>query len=266
MEYRTRDVARLLQLSHAQVRALARAGVVSPERGPRGEYHFSFQDIVLLRTASSLRRARVPQSRMERALGCLKQKLPPEQPLSSFRIEAHGERIVVSDGERAWDVESNQLEIDFPHPRAIIRKLEPHATTDAEEWYQQGVELEAVSPEAAQKAYIHALELDPACADAHVNLGRLLHKKGSVASAAEHYRQALLLSANATAAFNLGIALEDLGHRGEAAQAYRTAIELDPNLADAHYNLANLYQMAGDRLSAIRHLKSYKQLTDRSHS
>ncbi len=240
--------------------------MVDPERGPRGEYHFSFQDIVLLRTASSLQRARVPQTRMQRALGCLKAKLPPELPMSSYHIEAFGERIVVSDGERAWDIESDQLEIDFPRPRAVVRRLDLQKSTDADEWYHQAIELEAVSTSSAEAAYRRALELDPAHADAHVNLGRLLHQAGRVASAAEHYRQALLLDTHATAAFNLGIALEDLGRRNEAAQAYRTAIELDPDLPEAHYNLANLCQIMGDRLSAIRHLKTYKQLTDRVQS
>jgi predicted Zn-dependent protease len=256
----------LLTVPAARVRALARAGFITPQRGPRGEYHFSFQDIVLLRTASSLQLARVPQSRMHRALGCLKTRLPPGQPLTSYRIDAHGERIVVSDGERTWDIESDQLEIDFPRPRAVIRSLPTQSVTDAEEWYQQGLELEHLSPSAAETAYRRAIELDPKHADAHVNLGRLLHQAGRVSAAAEHYRQALHLEAHATAAFNLGIALEDLGKAGEAAQAYRTAIQLDESLAEAHYNLANLCQRLGDRLSAIRHFKAYRTLTDRSTS
>ena len=49
--YTTRDVAKLLGLSEAQVRSQAR-GYLAPDRGPRNAYRFSFQDLVLLRTAS----------------------------------------------------------------------------------------------------------------------------------------------------------------------------------------------------------------------
>ena len=47
--YTTRDVARLLGWSEAQVRSHARVGYLSPARGPRNGYRFSFQDLVLLR-------------------------------------------------------------------------------------------------------------------------------------------------------------------------------------------------------------------------
>ena len=42
--YTTRDVARLLGLSEAQVRSHAR-GYLAPARGPRNAYRFSFQDL-----------------------------------------------------------------------------------------------------------------------------------------------------------------------------------------------------------------------------
>ena len=56
--YTTRDVAKLLGLSEAQVRSQAR-GYLAPDRGPRNTYRFSFQDLVLLRTAKTLGDARI---------------------------------------------------------------------------------------------------------------------------------------------------------------------------------------------------------------
>ncbi len=217
---------------------------------------------MLLRTANSLRRARVPHLRMERALGCLKQTLPADQPLSAYQIQAHGDRIVVSDGEQSWDIESNQLEIEFPRPRAVVRRIDAHVstTTEAEYWYQRGIELEALSVEDAQAAYLRAVEIEPAHADAQVNLGRILHQQKRIAEAAERYRLALVHAPHATAAFNLGLALEDLGHPVEAVTAYETALQLNPALADAHYNLAGIFHATGDSMAAIRHLKSYRAL------
>jgi DNA-binding transcriptional MerR regulator len=50
------------------ITALIAAGVISPRRGARREYRFSFQDVVLLRTARSLREARIPTRHITRSL------------------------------------------------------------------------------------------------------------------------------------------------------------------------------------------------------
>src|SRR3989449_1944085 len=75
---------------------------------------------------------------------------------------------------------------------------------DAADWYELGLELEAVEPGEARDAYRRALELDAHHADAHVNLGRLLHEQGLVEEAARHYRLGLGRNPDlATAAYNL---------------------------------------------------------------
>ena len=106
------------------------------------------------------------------------------------------------------------------------------------------------------------LELAPGHADALVNLGRLLYEEGATEAAIVHYRRALESTGgdHATAAFNLGIALEDQGRLRAATDAYRTALTADPAFADAHYNLSRLYERTGDRVSALRHLKTYRAL------
>jgi Flp pilus assembly protein TadD len=42
---------------------------------------------------------------------------------------------------------------------------------------------------------------------------------------------------------------------------YRRALELDPHLAEAHYNLATLFDQSGDSRAAIRHINEYRKLT-----
>ena len=69
--YTTRDVAKLLGLSEAQVRSQARVGYLAPDRGPHNAYRFSFQDLVLLRTAKALSEARIAPRRIRRALRAL---------------------------------------------------------------------------------------------------------------------------------------------------------------------------------------------------
>ena len=44
--------------------------------------------------------------------------------------------------------------------------------------------------------------------------------------------------------------------------AYREALALDPQLADAHFNLARLHERAGNPKDALRHLLAYRRLMD----
>ena len=97
--YTTRDVAKLLGLSEAQVRSQARVGYLAPDRGPRNSYRFSFQDLVLLRTAKALSEARIAPRRIRRALRTLISQLPAGRSLSGLRISSEGHRIVVRDGD-----------------------------------------------------------------------------------------------------------------------------------------------------------------------
>ena len=62
--------------------------------------------------------------------------------------------------------------------------------------------------------------------------------------------------------FNLAVLLEDLGREPEAIVAYREALALDPQFADAHFNLARLYERARDAKSSLRHLLAYRRMMD----
>jgi tetratricopeptide (TPR) repeat protein len=271
--YTTRDVARLLGLTVAQVRAFARDGFFTPGRGPRGDLRFSFQDLVILRTAKGLVAARIPTRRIRLALRRLKAQLPRGRSLAELRIAADGDKIVVSDGEATWSPESGQTQLDFavsdlatraaPIARRTARAAQAvEANLDAEDWYELGLELEAVAPAEARDAYRRALELDAHHVDAHVNLGRLLHEDGRLGEAEMHYRLAREGDPqHATAAFNLGITLEDLGRLPDAIEAYRQALAADPRLADAHFNVARLYERLGKKAAALRHLSIYRRLT-----
>jgi tetratricopeptide (TPR) repeat protein len=54
--------------------------------------------------------------------------------------------------------------------------------------------------------------------------------------------------------------LQDLGRLREAVAAYEAALARDPAYADAHYNLAGLYEELGEPEAAFRHLRTYKAL------
>ena len=63
-------------------------------------------------------------------------------------------------------------------------------------------------------------------------------------------------------AFNLAVLLEDLNREPDAIVAYREALALDPQLADAHFNLARLYERARNPKASLRHLLAYRRMMD----
>lgn len=270
--YTTREVAEILSLSPRQVRSCARSGFLDPARDSRNHYRFSFRDVVLLRVVKELLDAELPPRRIRAALEALRDRLPAGRPLSSVRIATDGERVLVEDAGGTWDVETGQMVIDFA-VSDLAAKAAPFARRhvdeprtgprdlDADDWYNVGVDLEAVALEEAVRAYRIALAADPDHPQANVNLGRLLHEIGDVATAREHYRRALATDPkNPVAAYNLGVALEDAGDVEEAIGLYLRAVRLDPARADAHYNLARIYEERGERDKAFRHYLRYQAL------
>lgn len=268
-----REVSEILGLTARQIRACAKAGWIEPGRGPRGDLRFSLEDLVFLRAARGLFEANVSGSRRRRALHRLCEQLPRGRGIRGIRITVEGKRIVAGQGSARWQPESGQTLLDFgpeePAPEPVpmapqaLRLVESEEgdRLSAEEWFGWGCEMEATSLEEAREAYSRALALDPRHADAHVNVGRLLHESGDAAGAEGHYRHALEARPDhATAAFDLGVALEDLGRDREALEAYDRAIDLDPANADAHYNAASLCEKLGRPAQALGHLKACREL------
>ncbi|HXO63223.1 MAG TPA: tetratricopeptide repeat protein [Steroidobacteraceae bacterium] len=266
--YSVRDVERVLQLSAGTTRGLIRAGFVSPGRGPKREYRFSFQDLIVLRAARGLIQAKVPRKRIRRSLESLRRELPVSMPLSGLAICAVGDRVVVREGDSRWQADSGQylLGLDVSVHNGVLRMVEhPRAAAPLpapqRDWFAEGLALEASDPRAAIDAYRQAAEADPDNSAAWINLGRLLHAQGATLEAEAVYGQALeRVGPDPLLLFNQGVLLEDLGRTAAALAAYRSAITEDPELADGHYNLARLYESLGEPQQAIRHLGQYRRL------
>ena len=274
--YSVRDVERLLRLSPDTTRNLVKAGFVKPARGARREYRFSFQDLIVLRTARALLDAHIPARRIRRSLASLRRELPQSMPLSGLSISAVGDHVVVRDGEAQRQIDSGQylLGLDVSLANGVLsvvehRQLPSAAAVPAvaaepasvEDWFAHALSLEGSDPEGALSAYRRAVDQNAHNAAAWTNWGRLLHALGRTQQAAEVYRRALALSGpDALLLFNQGVLLEDLGEPAAALEAYQTALAEDPDLADCHYNLARLYELFGKPQHAIRHLGQYRRL------
>jgi tetratricopeptide (TPR) repeat protein len=268
--YSIRDVERVLRLSRSTIRGLIDGGFVAPARGPRQQYQFSFQDLIVLRAARALIEAKVPRKRIRRSLEDLRKNLPESVPLSGLSISAVGDRVVVRDGKAHFQVDDGQYVLGFDVSveqgvlRVVERKPEPEPEPEAEvteDAFELGLKLEATDASAACRAYEQAVLEDPSNAAAWTNWGRLLHESNQQREAEALYRRALdACGADAVLLFNLGVLLEDQGKTSAALESYQHAIEEDPAFADCHYNLARLYEALGKPQHAIRHLGQYRKL------
>jgi tetratricopeptide (TPR) repeat protein len=264
--YGVRDVEKLLRLPRSTIRALIEAGFVSPTRGPRKAWLFSFQDLIVLRTAQALVSAKVPAKRITRAVKELRKHLPDSMPLSGLSICAVADRVVVKEGASRWQAESGQYLLAFEGDPAngslsvIVRKkaaLQP----SAQSLFDRGAALEDEDAVAALQAYEQAVAADPKLVDAHVNLGWLLHEAGRVEDAERAYRRGIeSCGEDSLLLYNLGVLLVDTDRKTEAVEAYEAALRTDPGFADCHYNVALLCEELGKPRDAIRHMAQYRRL------
>lgn len=266
--YTIKDIERVLRLSRSTIRGLIESGFVTPARGPRQQYRFSFQDLIVLRAARALIEANVPRKRIRRSLEDLRRHLPETMPLSGLSIGAVGDRVVVRDGAAHFQVDDGQYVLGFDVSvekgvlRVVERKQEPvREANEPEDWFAKGLALEEEDWRAACDAYARAVKDDPTHSAAWTNWGRLLHEHEALPEAEKVYWRALeSCGPDALLLFNLGVVLDDLGQRDAALEAYQSAIEEDPALADCHYNLARLYEAMGKSQHAIRHLGLYRKI------
>jgi tetratricopeptide (TPR) repeat protein len=282
--YGTRDLERLLGIPVSAVRTLVRAGHVKPRKAAGGRLQFSFQDLIILRTARALSRAKFSARKVNRCLRQLRAALPASMPLSGLSIAAVGDRVAVREGRERWDTESGQylLALEVGVEAGEIRLIAREGTErqvsgrqtrrsgqaargDGEDdsvHYELAYALEETDPVAAIEAYQRCLAANKDHSRARANCGRLLHLAGRLVDAEAMYRR--VGATDATLLFNLAVLLEDAGREDEAVQVYRDALSADPGFADAHFNLARLHERAGNSRDSFRHLLAYKRLSERA--
>ena len=266
--YTLRSIQEMLGLSRSIVGGLVAAGFVTPTRGPRNAYRFTFQDVVLLRTAVELQAAQIAPRKILASLRRLRATLPAELPMSGLRITAVGNDVTVREGRSQWQAESGQLVMDFElaPARGTVAFLQRGSrasppTGDAADVFDLGEALETSDRGAAEAAYRQVLAIDPDHADAYLNLGALLCEGARCAEAVTLYDEALRRHPNqALLHFNRAVALEDQRRPAEALAGYDASLRLDPDLADAHYNAARLHEQLGDAKRAVRHFSAYRRL------
>ncbi len=271
--YSRSDVARILGIDTSQLRRWQRQGLCNlPES-------FEFTDLRELRNLKRLYE-RVSRhrrgKRVEELLRDISELMGVRRPLLDVNYVWDAPGVVVKDSEgRLVQPDTRQMVFGFgpiPPVRAEAVSMAARPVADAqirqaEELFQKGLALEegSGSIEAAEAAYLAAVELNPQAAGAWVNLGTLRFRGGELELAEEYYRRALKISADyALARFNLANICEETGRVEEATQEYEEAIRIHPAYADAHYNLALVYERVGEPMRAIKHWRIYLRLDPHS--
>jgi tetratricopeptide (TPR) repeat protein len=270
-EYSAAELCRILRLNESQLRACLRTALLPVSR-PKAPHTYSFQNLVLLRTAKGLTEAGVSGRQVRKVLECLQRQLGDGQALTSLKIYASGKRVVVWDGESRWQPDSGQFVLNFDTAQMLPaarfkprRGSQPTPSEAAQAWFERAVALQEDSQEEARRAYEEAIRLRPGFVDAHINLGLLNHNAGNLAEAEACYRRALEYDPKlALAYFNLGVVLEDQQKKSGAIAAYVEAVKQAPDFREAHCNLAHLYETLGRQRDAFRHYAAAKRLHDTS--
>ena len=274
--YGTREVAELIGFQPGNRCGASPVAASSIPRVACGRsIAFRFRTWRLLRSARRLVDADVPVRRVFEALDRLQRRENVPPSLSAIRIagggqqpwwcamtERCGRRCPVSAACRSGGREAAKAgRPSAAKPReqgtgrmATVVEIN---TLSSDDWYNLGLDMEEVDPSRAPEAYRRSIALDPANADAHVNLGRLYQIGGDLKRAKRHYRRAPRFGAGTR---NLPVTTwarySTNSKRGDLAlDYYRRAA----SIPDAHYNLARIFGLRGDELSSLRHLKRYRQ-------
>jgi hypothetical protein len=108
--------------------------------------------------------------------------------------------------------------------------------------------------EAAKRAYLDILRLDPTSLEALLELARLAQRSGHRSAARTAYLQAIHCHPGAAAPrVNLGALLIETGEFAEAETQFRAALAAEPDLAPAHQGLARVLTAMGQGDRAAPH-------------
>jgi Tfp pilus assembly protein PilF len=108
----------------------------------------------------------------------------------------------------------------------------------------------------ARKYYDRAIQLDPSSGEVRSGYAYLLERLGRPDEARAEYENAIRFTPKKSAArlfYTYGAFLDKRGELDAAIAQYQRALEVDPNLADAHSELATAFFTKGDSQKAEAH-------------
>jgi tetratricopeptide (TPR) repeat protein len=226
-----------------RLRCLERWNVVRPAYRAAGESFFPFSELPAIRQASV-------------DLDC---GTPFRGVLRWLQAAHDGQLALDFSGERA----AAGLVV-LPQRAEHRPRPEGGGGHSAEEDFDRAVALDDRDPaqqEEAARLYRSALEADPRCVPALVNLANIHHARGELIGAEALYERAISIDAGvAEAHFNLGNLYYDLDRLERACACYERALDIDAACADAQFYLAVTLERLGRSDEARPHWRAYRSL------
>jgi tetratricopeptide (TPR) repeat protein len=263
--YSRADLLRILHITPRQLANWERAGLAMSAE------EYSFSDMLEIKKIRDLCAMSVRPNVIRQSLDAMRKRAAGvENPLleaGTWSTTKH--RVAFRHEGKLLEPIAGQFLMDFSEREKLVTttpvpKAEPtpreHEVTA---WFARGIALEE-NPSTqveAIAAYHKVLDLEPAHAAAHINLGTLYYNRQDFVQAEKHYRHAIESDPRyALAYFDLGNVLDETGRVQEAVLTYKIAIQLAPTYADAHYNLALAYEKLREPRKALKHWQCYVKL------
>jgi tetratricopeptide (TPR) repeat protein len=261
--YSRAELLRILRLLPRQLQTWEKAGLVAATE------EYSFFDLVQIKKVRDLCAQRVRPAVIRQSLEAMqKQVAGMENPLLEAGAYQNGRRVAFRHEGRLVEPIAGQFMFDFSAEESKVltspgRSGPELVITDVSDLFARGIAQEE-NPSTQNDAittYLKVLNIDPAHAAAHINLGTLYYNRQEYGLAERHYRSAIQIDPRyALAHFDLGNVLDETGRVEEAITTYKTAIQLAPTYADAHYNIALAYEKIRQPRKALHHWRSYVKL------
>jgi len=259
--FSTRAAARILAVSPDRIRYWVRRRLVRPAgRGRR--YRFAFNDLLLMRMAKELLPTRRHLEPFQRCFDRARAFFDPARPVTSLKLHNEDGRIIVRDGEIAFEADSGQLLLRFDAARPAGKIEERFGPARVRERFEEAKRLAETDPLRALMLYSDLLGREPRNFELNLKMASLLEREGDLAGGIRHLLGAAVAApANAEVHLRLGMLYRKSDEPGNALQSFARAAECDPLSIEAHRHLADLYEQMGRKRDALRHLSTLHRLS-----